>query len=74
MNDRDALLESWEELLRVTRELAGALDQARAFVARAADPGTGPVPVAAFVDAMRTLERVDGALADAGELLAAVRS
>lgn len=74
MNDRDALLDQRDDLVAATRNLYDALQAARPYVVEAVEPARGGVPVADFARGHRVLEAVDGALADAGELLKEVRS
>jgi hypothetical protein len=60
--------------LRALRELYDALMAARPYVDRETDPLDALLIGAKPHEAVATLERVDAALADAGELLAGVTS
>lgn len=60
------------DLIRVTRELHDALMAARPFVAEELDAARGLLLDAR--DTAAILDRVDGALAESGELLAGVTS
>lgn len=74
MNGRDALLDQHDDLARVLRSLYDAALAARPYVAAEAVLANSGHGHAGHAGAPQNLDALDGALADAGELLSRVRS
>lgn len=74
MNGRDALLDQRDDLARVLRELHDAALAARVYVYAESELANSGLGRPDDGRARRELDALDGALADAGDLLARVRS
>jgi hypothetical protein len=74
MNDRDGLLDQRDDLVRALRELNNAAGDARSYVYAALGLIVKHEDSELEGDTRELLDRLDGALADAGDLLARVRS
>jgi len=72
MSDQGPAPEPRDETLDVARALYAALMEARPYVVEHAQYDTGVLLETRAARASELLERVDGALADAGELLQGV--